>query len=126
MWKRRRWLDEGKDIKLSWVSLCGPLPAGGEISVAALLLVCKTHTETQRMCTFSTPEEFGGGAELLLDVFRDQIMVAKSYNTTMNEPHRTIPTSEAVSCFLSLPLYAKLLCFGSKKNQLLFFLSLSS
>lgn len=45
----------GKDIKLSWVSLCRPLPTGGEISVAALLLVCKTHSETQRMWTFSIP-----------------------------------------------------------------------
>lgn len=80
------------------------------------------------MCTFSTPEESGGGAELLLDVFRDQIMVAKSYNTTMNEPHRTIPMSEAVSCFLSLPLHAKLLQKTSSDIffWLLFFLSLSS
>lgn len=48
----------------------------------------------------------------------------------MNEPHRTIHTSEAVSCFLSLPLHAKLLRFGSKAAEnilrLLFFLSLSS
>lgn len=56
-----------------------------------------------------------------MDVFRDQIMGAKSYNITMMEPHRTIPTSEAVSCFLSL--HAKLLRFGSKdaENILRFF-----